>query len=216
MIINGNQMRLNSFSIAAFLLTVFAYHAGAQATPLINNTGLVSPVQTLTFSEVSLPSESPVTDEYAGFGVTFSPGLFYNTQPDFFPTESLANFVSVFGGQVNNPVSILFSQDLTEVAFALQTNLGITTFTALLDSIVVESFTAETTLSVLPDTSQASNFYGFTNITLDEIRISPDTPYFQVDNLQVSVSSIPEPGTLCLLGLGFAGIFLSRRRARVQ
>jgi hypothetical protein len=214
MIINGNQMRLNSFSIAAFLLTVFAYHAGAQATPLINNTGLVSPVQTLTFSEVSLPSESPVTDEYAGFGVTFSPGLFYDTQPIFFPTASLANFD--LSGTVNNPVSILFSQDLTEVAFALQTNLGITTFTALLDSIVVESFTADTTLSVLPDTSQASNFYGFTNITLDEIRISPDTPYFQVDNLQVSVSSIPEPGTLCLLGLGFAGIFLSRRRARVQ
>lgn len=188
------------------LLVILGYHATAQATQLINNTGLASPSQVLTFSEVVLPPESLITNQYAGFGVTFSPGMFYNTQPVFFPTPSLANFN--FSGGLSNPSSILFSQDLTEVALAVQTNPGTTTFSALLDNIVVESFTAGTTLN------QASNFYGFTNIVFDEIRILSNTTFFQMDNLQLSPSSVPEPGTLALLGLGLAGLLVPKRRNR--
>ncbi len=192
------------------LLAILGYHATAQATQLINNTGLVGPSQVLTFSEVVLPSESLVTNQYAGFGVTFSPGMFYNTQPFFFPTPSLANFN--FSGGLSSPSSIVFSQDLTEVALAVQTTPGTTIFSALLNNIIVESFTAGTTSSTLPNLAQASNFYGFTNIVFDEIRILPNTTFFQMDNLQLTPSSVPEPGTLALLGLGLAGLFVPKRR----
>lgn len=194
----------------ALVIALAALSSGVpvQADPLVNNVGLASPGHLITFSEIVLPEESPVTNQYAGLGVTFSPGLFYNTQPIFFPTESLANFGS---NETNNPASLLFSQDLMAVAFAMQTNTGTSTFTALLDGVEVESFTAGTTLSILPDTSQASNFYGFTNIVFDEVRILSNTAFFQIDNLQFT--AVPEPASLVLLGLGALGL-LGRRLRR--
>lgn len=200
--------------LAALVLLTLAPSAGADT--LTNNTGLTAPGATITFSEVVLPPETPVTNQFAAFGATFAPNLFYNTQPLFFPTESLANFDSF--GNTNNPASILFTQDVTAAAVAVQTNTGTTTFTALLNGSVVETFTAPTTLSLLPDTSQASNFYGFTNITFNELQILSDTGFFQIDNLQFTAptaGAIPEPGTLALLGTGvlpLVGIMARRRR----
>jgi hypothetical protein len=162
-----------------------------------------------------LAEEAPVTNQYESYGVRFSPSLFYNTQPIFFPTASLANFD--FLGGLSNPASILFSQDQTAAAFALQTNPGTTTFTALLDGVVVESFTAASTLSALPDVSQASNFYGFSNIVFDEIRILSNTTFFQIDNLQFAALAVPEPSELALFITAMAlalGAALRRRRAQ--
>lgn len=192
---------MTRFSMRISMLTLAALWIGsaAGAASLINNTGLASPGHTVTFEEIVLPEETPVTDQYAGLGVTFSPGLFYNTQPIFFPTHSLANFD--FMGSVNNPASLLFGEEMSEVAFAMQTNPGTSTFTALLNGSIVEQFTADTSLSNLPDLSQASNFYGFTGIVFDEIQILSNTAYFQIDNLQFSSTVVPEPSTIALAGL---------------
>jgi hypothetical protein len=208
--------QIRNFSAGLAAIAILSLSASAQADILINNTGLPSPAETITFSEIVLPPETPVTNQYASFGVTFSPNLFYNTQPIFFPTESLANFD--FNGNVNNPVAMMFSQVQTAAAFALQTNPGDSTFTARLGGSVVESFTAPTTLSILPDTSQASNFYGFTNIAFDEIDILSNTTYFQMDNLQLgnTVAPVPEPGSLAivLIGTGSTGVLFVLRRSR--
>jgi hypothetical protein len=171
-----------------------------QAAPIINNFGLTSPAATITFDTPVYATGTPIMNQYAGQGVTFSPGLFYNVQPVFFPTPSLANFDLL--GDVNNPVTINFLQDQTGAAFAMQTNPGDSTFTALLNGTPVESFTAPTELSFLPDLTNASNFYGFTGITFNQIEVLSLTTYLQIDNLQLSVSSVPEPSAFVMGSLG--------------
>lgn len=94
------------------------------------------------------------------------------------------------------------------------TNIGTSTFTALLNGSVVESFSAST------DTTSADNFFGFTGITFDEIRIDAGgNDVMALDNLQLGTTSVPEPTSMALLGLAsISGIGLrlsQRRRAKV-
>ena len=112
--------RLYVHVMAAVILLVNA--APVSATPIINNTGIASPTQTITFSELSFATGTPITNQFSSFGATFSPSLFYNVQPAFFPTPSLANFD--LAGNINNPVTITFSHPVTSAAFAMQTNAG--------------------------------------------------------------------------------------------
>ena len=52
----------------------------AGAAPIINGAaGLPSPTESLTFSEIGLANGTSLTNEYGGFGVTFS-GVWYNSQ----------------------------------------------------------------------------------------------------------------------------------------
>jgi hypothetical protein len=166
------------------LALLLASAGQGRADPIINNVGISNPALTVTFSEYSPATGTPITTLYSSLGVTFSPSLFYNVQPDFFPTPSLANFDT--NGNANNPVTIQFSQNQTAAAFALQTNPGTSTFTALLNGIPVQSFTAATSLSVLPDLTNASNYYGFQGILFNQIQITSNTTFFQLDNLQLS------------------------------
>lgn len=178
-----------------------------QADVVINNTGITDPAQTLTFSELSFETGTPITDQFSGFGVTFSPSMFYNVQPLFFPTDFLASF-DLKGTQ--NNVSIFFSKDVTGAALALQSNPEDTTFTALYNGVVVETFTTLTQLSFLPDLTHASDFYGFENIVFDELRIENASEIFQIDNLQYTF--VPGPFSGALLGL--AALCGTRRRRR--
>lgn len=211
-------MRNRISSAAGRLLPLAAVLAAAlvarpaAAAPLVNNVGIASPTVTITFSEVALAPGTLVTNQFAAFGATFDPGMFYDTQPLFFPTAALANydFNTTF-----TPVTIVFGETLTEAAFAMQANDGNSIFEALLNDVVVESFFAPTTLSFLPDTSQASNFYGFTGVAFDAIRITPGGGFFQMDNLQLGAAAAPEPGTMALVALGglatVAGVARRRR-----
>jgi PEP-CTERM motif len=197
--------------VAALLLVGAA--AQIEASPIVNSFGLLSPDVTITFSEHALPTETTVTNQFADLGVTFDPGMYYDVQPVFFPTASLSNF-SFTGADPFDPVTIHFTGLLDAVAVAVQTNPGLTTFTALLNGVVVESFTAGTAFSQLPSLSHASDFFGFSGIAFNELQIAPNNTYFQIDNLKYSTAPVPEPGTLLLLGSGVAGLVARARRRK--
>lgn len=198
-------MRFVTYSLALVGLA-----SSAQAAILINDIGLSSPDTSLTFSEVTLSSSAPVTTQFSSYGVTFSPTAYYDPQPGkLFPTAAIANY-GMSSGLLSPTLSITFDQPQREFAIAAMTNNGVTTtFTALLGGTVVEQFSAATTFSLLPSLSHSHDFYGFTGITFDEIRIAPNNDHYIImDNLQITV---PEPSALA--GLGVLGLLL-RRRAR--
>lgn len=209
---------IRKLCLSLTMVGMFAAAATANADPVINNTGISSPAETITFSEVPLASGTPVTSQFASLGVTFSPALYYDVQPLFFPTDFLANFDE--NGNISNPATIFFANDQTAAAFAVQTNPGTSTFEALLNGVEVESFTASTELSTLPDLTNASNFYGFSGIVFNEIMVTSNTSFFQMDNLQLSdaATAVPEPGTLALFGIALAGlaVFYRRRPTRLS
>ena len=211
----------------------------ANAEALINNFGLnpADVIYTVTFDEV--PGLNPgdvVTDQFVDYGVSFAPGdpgMKFNPLTTEPPTgvaingNHLGNYFSTL--DVQNPFSIIFhtvfATPTTAAAFGLWTNPNSnTTFTALLNGAVVESFNATTTFD-----DPNSGFYGFVNSTgFDEIRIHIDSsanppPDDQnlalLDNLQLAAPSdpiitpTPEPTTLLLFGVAAVWGVRQRRRA---
>ena len=182
--------------------------APSEAAVFNNSTGLTNPGTTLTFNEVPLSNGTPVTNQYAGFGVNFT-GLFYNPENFSAPNISsptLGNFDFI---SLPNPLfSIKFLQQQTAAAFAMITNPGSSTFTALLNGSAVESFSAST------DYASSNNFYGFTNILFDEVQVSAggSNNAALIDNLQFNSSATAVPTPALLPGLIGMGIAAYRKR----
>ena len=113
-----------------------------------------------------------------------------------------------------------FSGAVSGVAFNFVSTGGDATFTAFLDGVEVEHFTAVTGTA-------NDNFYGFKDSLFDSIRIdTTSTEYgvYALDNLQVAssleiaaVTQVPEPESYAMFmaGLGLMG-FIARRRKNGQ
>ncbi|MEM7223187.1 MAG: PEP-CTERM sorting domain-containing protein [Pseudomonadota bacterium] len=187
-------------------LAMMALAAPASAAPISNSpTGLAAPTTTLTFNEVVVPNNTIITNQYQAFGVTFGPNLVFNPQMTGFPNmvgNRLGNFFPII-----STFTIDFNSAMSEIAFAMVTNPGVSTFTALLDGVTVETFVAGTNFS------SANNYYGFTGITFDQIRVDVGgrNGAMLLDSLQFTV--VPEPSTFALFGLALGGLgFMVRRR----
>ena len=201
-------------NIRYLILGFAAVLAGANmpspaAAAIINGsaTGINSPATTITFDEVVLPQGTAVTNQFAASGVSFSPQMYYSPQ---------TGFPNINGNDVGNwwgssplqfSVTLAFTNLQTEAAFALVSNGTNYTFTALLSGSTVDSF------STSVGYSSANNFYGFSGISFDSIKLtSNDGDYFLIDNVQLS-SAVPEPSTWAMLILGFAGVgYMAYRR----
>ena len=193
--------------LAVMMLLVGAMVCGgvqhAAAVSITNGFGLQNPQSSITFNEVVLPHYAPVTTEYGAYGVTFSPSLYYCQSCGPYPNFSGNSLLN--RGLVPS-FSIHFTQDQTAAAFAMVTNPGTSVFTALLDGNVVEQFSAFTAAGP----ANTNNYYGFSNILFDEIRIDPGgyLNAMVLDNLEFSPAPapVPEPGSLLLLGSGLVSM----------
>ncbi|MBP0017935.1 MAG: PEP-CTERM sorting domain-containing protein [Cyanobacteria bacterium SBLK] len=192
-----NMLAKNLFVFAGSIAVGMAFARSTEALTLNNSTGLIDPAQTITFNEIELPNNTSVIDQYSSLGVEFSPNLVFETSSSPSPNitaNQLKNFPPV-----TNPFSIHFTDKVSSAAFAFAPPPSTSTFTALLDGSVVESFSSPT------HPFNSNNFFGFTDIVFDEIRIDIGEPVnsMRLDNIQFTVASTPEPSSI--LGLLVAG-----------
>lgn len=147
-----------------------------------------------------------LTNQYSSLGVTFS-GLFqYNgdTRPNI-DTFAAANF-----SPITNPFLISFAQSQSQAAFSLVTNTGTSTFDALLNNSVVDTFSTATT------STSSNNFYGFTGVTFDAIRVTAaPSGAAIIDNIQLGTAtaqSVPEPFSIIGTLVGGTAAFRIRKK----
>lgn len=177
----------------------------AFASIVQSTTGLSSPQTTITFDEFSIATNTVITNQYQSLGATFAPNLVQTPQ-------SSSGFPNLAGGNLGNfspvvdPFYISFTGVQMDVAFVMVTNPGTSTFTTLLNNVVVEAASFST------DFTSSNNWYVF-NGTFDQIRVDVggSNSAMLMDNLQLS-NRVPAPATLALLGLGVAGIGYQRRK----
>jgi PEP-CTERM motif len=198
--------------ILGFAAVVAGANMPSPATAAIINgsaTGLNSPVTTITFDEVVLSQYTPVTNQFAAFGVSFSPAIYYSPPQIGYPNivgNAVGNWDASAAAQ--SSVTLAFTNLQTAAAFALVSNDTSYTLTALLGGSTVESFSTSVGAS-------ANDFYGFSGVAFDSIRVtSNNNDFFLIDNVQFgAVSAVPEPSTWAMLILGFAGVgYMAYRR----
>lgn len=179
-----------------------------------SSTGIASPATTITFDEVPLSQNVPVTNEFASLGVSFINGSAW-----FSPQTGLGN---VQGNDVGNftstgnpsfgPLTLAFTWQQTSAAFAMASNSSQYLFEALNGNTVVDSFQ-----SAVPAYS-FNDYFGFTGVSFNSIRITNlSSDYYLIDSVQLGSTSngVPEPATwaMMIFGFGLAGASLRRRRA---
>ena len=201
------------FNKYAILVALSALSFGAQATSISNSaTGLAGSHTTENFDSWDLGLSSGVSSPDLSFdsGQFAASGLVYpNMSGNSIINE--AEWISTFS----------FLGPVSGAAFNFVTTGGDVIFTAFLDEVLVEQFTA------LTDDIASNNFYGFTGISFDRIHIdttSVEGVSYILDNLQVAssfdgspVTQVPEPESYAMFMAGLALMgFIARRRKNGQ
>ncbi len=190
-----------SIALVLAATALMSFDAEAQ-TYFQNTTGLLSPANTITFSEFAPPPDTSITLLYQSLGVTFSPQVYYAPTfdqnfgtPNIDPTASVGNFIQFSPALAT--FSILFNSPVSSAAFAMMSEPGTFELTPYLNGFAVDG--PHTFIGDIGP-GFTSNFVGLTGINFDELRIgnvSSSDNAFVFDNLQFTPA--PEPGFLGLL-----------------
>jgi PEP-CTERM motif len=188
-----------------------SFRFGAQATSISNSSsGLTGTFTTENFDSWAL-------------GSTFGPGLSFDSG-QITVALTPATYPNLSGNSIFNEAEWIstfsFSGPVSGAAFNFVSTGGDTIFTAFLDEVVVEQFTAVTGV-------ENDNFYGFKDISFNRIHIdttSTDNVAYVLDNLQVAssfdgspVTQVPEPESYAMFMAGLALMgFIARRRKNGQ
>jgi len=192
------------------LLSIFVTQA--QATPITGAlTGLSSPATLIDFGNEDLAHLAPVTTQFAG--VTFGSdgdGWAYRTGTTA-ATIVDGHLIRASTNQAITEFSMLFDSDVSEAMFNFKA------FTSPIHDWTMSSWLGGTLVETVTFDNVSNNglFYGFIDSHFDEVRFQNlhDDAGFELDNLQFS--TVPEPATLALFGIGLVGMGLVRRRKKV-
>ena len=201
-------------ALAASATLLFA--APAAALPIVDGdfSGLSGGETIIGFDEIALTPFQQVTGEFAAFGVSFSPNVWFENTRFFanFDGASVANFRSSAapgGALPPTEFTLSFSTEMSDFAAFFATNAGNTvTLEAFLGTNPVEM------LSFVDATCCGGHVLGFSGIVFDSIRVS-GTDLIIVDELHfenTAPPAIPEPGTSALLLPGLFGLAVFSRR----
>lgn len=205
-------MSFRTFYVAMTSCALGLCGTASAASIISSTTGLSSPASTITFSEIVLPNNTSLTNQYASLGVTFSGGFYYNGCPTCTvpPPNGVAPWIDDFSGTDTSTGSqlatIALNTPTNGIAFNFASELIPYTFTAFLGATQVGQFSVTVNTTAV-NGSSGWGWYGFSGVTLDSIRISTTvgggpTNGYELDNLELGSlgSSVPEPSTMLLSG----------------
>lgn len=167
-----------------------------------------------------MADDTPLTNQFAGFGVSFS-DLFYNAcpttcvvTPPSGAKPDIGNFPNANSEAFVASSTLFFAAPVGGAAFQWAAEGASYTLTAYLGAALVESFSVTIDTNMINGTS-GWGYYGFDGVALDRIVIAAGDA-FLIDNLEIG-SPVPEPTTLLLLGSGVVGVMRRvKRRAPRQ
>ncbi len=179
----------------------------SKASLIDNSFGLSGSHSTITFDEHVFASGTSLTNQYEDMGVIFSPFAYYGP----YGASDVSNFMP--HGYAYQ-FSLILTTPQTEIAFQLATG-GPATLYAYLGGNLVESDSIAA--------ASGTDFYGFSNITFDQIYIQSSyngignasgTGPLILDNLQLA-APVPIPSAIWLFGSALAGLVgFNRRKAK--